>query len=413
MMKYKAILKEYPVDWKEYTFGELFDFEGSLSVARSKLGDKGIAYLHYGDIHKRNVNYVDVGKELSSLPKYDVDDIKDKYFLENGDIVFADASEDYDDIGKAVVVFNRDNIKFIAGLHTIVAKDKSETDLNFLYKRYFLSDKSVRKQIMFYATGISVLGISKTNLRKVYVKIPSFEEQQKIADILSTWDKAIELKEQLIEQKKEQKKGLMQKLLTGEVRLSGFYGDWIEVRLGELFDERRETGYNHLELLAITSGKGVVRRTDVDIKDTSSDDKSKYKRIMPKDIGYNTMRMWQGVSGFSKYEGIVSPAYTILKPVKGIDSQFMAYLFKLPKLINIFRRYSQGLVNDTLNLKYNNLKVIKVNVPRDKKEQEALSDVFQKLDFEIEANERYVEELKLQKKGLMQLLLTGKVRVKG
>ncbi|MCM3024194.1 restriction endonuclease subunit S [Heyndrickxia ginsengihumi] len=241
--------------------------------------------------------------------------------------------------------------------------------------------------------------------------LPPLPEQQKISSILSTWDKAIELKEKLIEQKKEQKKGLMQKLLTGEVRLPGFEGEWKEVRLGSILKERKETGFEQLELLAITSQKGVVRRTEVDIKDNSSEDKSKYKRILPNDIGYNTMRMWQGVSGVSEYEGIVSPAYTILKPTDKVYSYFMGYLFKLPTVVNLFKRYSQGLVSDTLNLKYENLKVIKVFIPTDINEQKSIAELFLCIDKEINILQKEVDSFKQQKKGLMQLLLTGKVRV--
>ncbi|MED1442631.1 restriction endonuclease subunit S [Aeribacillus composti] len=249
-------------------------------------------------------------------------------------------------------------------------------------------------------------------ISEITFPIPPIKEQQKIASILSTWDKAIELKEKLIEQKKKQKKGLMQKLLTGEVRLPGYSGDWKKVKLGEILKERKETGYIELELLAITSSKGVVKRTEVDIKDNSSEDKSKYKRILPNDIGYNTMRMWQGVSGVSKYEGIVSPAYTILKPTNKVNSNFIGYLFKLPKIINLFRRYSQGLVSDTLNLKYENLKGIKVTIPQDVEEQKKIAEILLSIDNEIEMLQEYVNYLKQQKKGLMQLLLTGKVRVK-
>jgi len=237
-------------------------------------------------------------------------------------------------------------------------------------------------------------------------------ERKKITDIISTWDKAIELQKNLIEQKKNQKKGLMQRLLTEKVRLPGFKGEWKEVRLGEVLKERKETGYVYLELLAITVQRGIVRRDEVDIKDNSSEDKSKYKRIMPLDIGYNTMRMWQGVSGVSKYEGIVSPAYTVLKPTDKVDSYFIGYLFKLPKVIDKFRRYSQGLVDDTLNLKYENFKVIKVRIPQDVNEQKAIAQILICVDKEIEFLEKKLEALKQQKKGLMQLLLTGKVRVK-
>lgn len=237
-------------------------------------------------------------------------------------------------------------------------------------------------------------------------------KEKKIASILSTWDKAIELKEKLIEQKKEQKKGLMQKLLTGEMRLPGFDREWKEVILGSVLKERKEIGFDYLELLAITSNKGVVRRTEVDIKDNSSEDKSKYKRILPNDIGYNTMRMWQGVSGVSKYEGIVSPAYTILIPTEKVNPEFIGYLFKHPKVVNLFKRHSQGLVSDTLNLKYENFKVIKLVMPLDIEEQKRISEVLLCIDKEIEALQREIAAFISQKRGLMQSLLTGKVRVK-
>lgn len=241
--------------------------------------------------------------------------------------------------------------------------------------------------------------------------IPPINEQNKIANILSTWDKAIELKEKLIEEKKKQKKGLMRKLLTGEMILPDFDGDWKVVKIGSVLKERNETGFNDLELLSITSKNGVVRRTEVDIKDNSSNDKSKYKRICIDDIGYNTMRMWQGVSGVSNYEGIVSPAYTIIKPNGKVDSTYIGYLFKLPKVINAFWRYSQGLVSDTLNLKYANLKIIKIRIPCDVYEQKAIARILSTADKEIDLLEQELDALKLQKKGLLQLLLTGIVRV--
>ncbi|GIP55320.1 restriction endonuclease subunit S [Paenibacillus vini] len=304
------------------------------------------------------------------------------------------------------------------------------------YERLFLSDKiwqanykvkvdgrwlantlslnTIKNRIKVLATGTSnsMKNISKENFLSLEIPFPEYEEQQKIASILSIWDKAIELKVKLIEKEKEQKKGLMQKLLTGKSRLPGFGGEWVEAKLGDLFKERKEIGYNDLELLAITSRKGIVRRTEVDIKDNSSEDKSKYKRVMPLDIGYNTMRLWQGVSGVSKYEGIVSPAYTILKPTNRVDSYYMGFLFKLPYTINLFRRYSQGLVDDTLNLKYENLKGIKVIIPQDVSEQKAIANVLICLDNLIELMETELEYIQQQKKSLMQGLLTGKVRVK-
>lgn len=277
-----------------------------------------------------------------------------------------------------------------------------------------LTINKIKYQIKNIATGTSnsMKNISKESFLSLFVPYPEYIEQQKIAAILSTWDKAIELKEKLIAQKQKLKKGLLQRLLVGKVRVPGFSEEWKEVKLGDILKERNETGFNNLELLSITSKNGVIKRTEIDGKDNSSEDKSKYKRILPLDIGYNTMRMWQGVSGVSEYEGIVSPAYTVLVPKSTIDSYFIGYLFKHPKIINLFYRLSQGLVNDTLNLKYENLKQIKIKIPKDIIEQRKIAEILSVIDKEIMINEEELALLKQQKKGLMQLLLTGIVRVK-
>lgn len=204
------------------------------------------------------------------------------------------------------------------------------------------------------------------NLSQYHLGVPCFEEQHEIAAILTTQDKVIELKEKRLAEKQRQKKHLMQQLLTGKKRLPGFSGAWKGDRLGKLFLERKETNCEGLEMLAITGTQGIIPRKELDLKDNSSEDKSKYLRVCVGDIGYNTMRMWQGVSAYSNYEGIVSPAYTILKPSSSINAKYFAYLFKMPEIISLFYRFSQGLVDDTRNLKYENFKKIKIFYPTDK-----------------------------------------------
>lgn len=241
---------------------------------------------------------------------------------------------------------------------------------------------------------------------------PDELEQQKIATILSTQDKVIELKEKRLAQKQQQKKYLMQQLLTGKKRLPGFCEKWTRKQLGELFENRVEINRSDLGLLAITSTRGILPRDCLDLKDNSSEDKSKYLRICPGDIGYNTMRMWQGVSAYSEYEGIVSPAYTILAPMEGVYSHYFAYLFKTQSVIFSFYRFSQGLVDDTRNLKYENLKKISVFIPSNVAEQRAIVQILSTADHEIGLLQKSIEAEKQKKKALMQLLLTGAVRVK-
>lgn len=258
-------------------------------------------------------------------------------------------------------------------------------------------------------TSIAHLGVSR--FADLQLAWPPLGEQKRIVEILRAWDRAITSAEQLLANSQQQKKALMQRLLTGKQRLPGFSAAWPMVSFGEAFLERVETGFIELPLLSITSEEGVVDREGTGRKDTSNADKSKYLRICPGDIGYNTMRMWQGVSGLSSLEGLVSPAYTILIPQSGVDPLFAAYLFKLPALVHVFYRHSQGLVSDTWNLKYAHFSKINWQMP-DVDEQRAIAAVLVSADREITALSQQLSQLKQEKKALMQQLLTGKRRVR-
>ncbi|MFC1815861.1 restriction endonuclease subunit S [Thermodesulfobacteriota bacterium] len=291
------------------------------------------------------------------------------------------------------------------------AVNDNNIDLNFV-RYYFLTKRGK------YLLGLASPGgagrnktLGQNELNQLPIIIPPLVEQKKIAEILSTWDNAIEQTLKLIDAKKRRKKALMQQLLTGKKRLPGFKEEWKEYPMGELFKERRETNYSHLSLLAITGNQGIIPASEIDRKDSSNEDKSKYKRIMPGDIGYNTMRMWQGVSAVSTLEGIVSPAYTICILQNTVDVNFMGYFFKFPTVINLFWRYSQRLVSDTLNLKYNNFSEIKVLIPP-KEEQRRIAQILSTADNGIYQLEARLKVLEKQKRGLMQKLLTGEVRVK-
>lgn len=262
-----------------------------------------------------------------------------------------------------------------------------------------------------FAQGTKQQNLSSEIIGSLPICFPPLAEQRKIAKILATQDRVIELKEKRLAEKQRQEKYLMQQLLTGKKRLKGFNGEWRKEKLGKIFVERREDKCEHLELLAITSTQGVIPRSHLDLKDNSSEDKSKYLHICVGDIGYNTMRMWQGVSAFSNYEGIVSPAYTVLKPKSGVNAKYFSYLFKMPDVVFLFYRYSQGLVDDTRNLKYENFKEISVSFPGNFEEQKTIVSVIENADSEIDLLRQDIEQEKRKKKALMQLLLTGIVRV--
>lgn len=244
-------------------------------------------------------------------------------------------------------------------------------------------------------------------IKEIPLALPPLPEQNAIADLLSIWDKAIEKTERLIQLKEKQFKRLLNNLIL----LPTMNGKWQQVLTKSLFKERTESKRGDLPLLSITNGDGVIPRDETNRKDSSNEDKSKYLRICPGDIGYNTMRMWQGVSALSTLEGIVSPAYTVCITGEKLHPPFIAYLFKMPFMIHRFYRYSQGLTSDTWNLKYRNFCEVRMPLPS-LEEQKQITEILKSAQNEIELLKQLLEKYKSQKRGLMQKLLTGEWRVK-
>ncbi|UCU96511.1 restriction endonuclease subunit S [Hydrogenophaga taeniospiralis] len=207
-------------EWARKPMGELFDFSGGVSASRDQLGMAGHAYLHYGDIHMSNKNHVHVTTEWPDLPKLDVplNKVGTGALLADGDVVFVDASEDDEGTSKHMVVVNPKQLPFISGLHTIVAKPKTG-ELVDLYKRYCFQTNAVKEQFRFYAVGTKVSGVSKSNIRKISILVPSPEEQTAIATILSDMDTEITALEARLTKARQLKQGMAQALLTGRIRL--------------------------------------------------------------------------------------------------------------------------------------------------------------------------------------------------
>ena len=275
--------------------------------------------------------------------------------------------------------------------------------------QYITEYINFRKPFFYESTGVPQL--TAPQIANIQVLFPPLGEQRKIAEVLGVWDEAIEKQARLIEKLALRKRGLMQRLLSAKLRLPGFSEPWKIHKLQELFTERNETNRTDLPLLSITGDRGVILQTESEKRDTSNDDKSKYKRIAKGDIGYNTMRMWQGRSALSGLEGIVSPAYTIVVPNTDVDGYYMSVLFKPPRLIYDFWTHSQGLVGDTLNCKYRDFGQVHICCPP-LAEQKAITEVLTAADREIELAKEKLERLRRQKRGLMQQLLSGKKRVK-
>ena len=162
---------------------------------------------------------------------------------------------------------------------------------------------------------------------------------------------------------------------------------WEQRKFEDFFTERNERSGNG-EMISVTIGSGIKKFDELNRFDKKPDDLSKYKRVEVGDIAYNSMRMWQGASGYSPYSGILSPAYTVITPKNGVSSRFFAYVLKQPKMIHQFEINSQGLTKDTWNLKFPAFAPIEVVAPLQLAEQEKVSELLLQLDNLITLHQR-------------------------
>jgi type I restriction enzyme S subunit len=248
-----------------------------------------------------------------------------------------------------------------------------------------------------------------TNLRVV---LPPRDEQDRIVEVLKTSAAGITAAEGLGIASARRVSALTSRHL--DCFISGTSREDTSlpsIRLGDAFNERAETSREDEPLLAITGERGVVPREDIERRDTSAEDKSNYRLILPGDIGYNTMRMWQGVCGLSTLRGIISPAYTVVTPRPDvIDGAFAAALFKAPHMIEWLRRYSQGIVDDTLNLKFEQFRQIRIRLPS-LETQRRVANAIHAIRAEADVTARLAAKLREQKQALMTRLLSGALRV--
>lgn len=288
---------------------------------------------------------------------------------------------------------------------------QKETNIEFFflimqlpyYKRlfYLMSDGVHIEKLLF-----------KTNdWMKRSLSLPPLPEQQKIATILSTQDKVIELKEKLLAQKQQQKKYLMQQLLTGKKRLPGFDRKWNYVKANEIFKSIVDKSHDgKLEVLSSTQDKGIVPRSQVDIDIKYNENSlSTYKKVCEGDFVIS-LRSFQGGIEYSNYAGIVSPAYTVLRAIVKIDNGYYKQFFKSSNYIKRLNVAVYG-IRDGKQISYDDFGQIKIPVPPIE-EQREVAKVLSTADHEIDLLQKSIEAEKQKKKALMQLLLTGKVRVK-
>ena len=250
---------------------------------------------------------------------------------------------------------------------------------------------------------------------KSKIVLPPFKEQQKIAAILTAQDKIVELKENLLTEKQQQKKYLMQQLLTGKRRLPGFSGKWKSIKIGDFIKEidERTTCNNQFKILSVTRN-GIVHQSVHFNKQIASEDNTGYKVLRKGNLAFSTMNLWMGSLDVLTIcdVGIISSAYKVFEFNKDlITIDFAINYMKSAEMIWLYKMNSeQGASIVRRNLDLHALLSSKVSLP-DLPEQTAIAEVLSTADRELDLLRQDIEQEKRKKKALMQLLLTGIVRV--
>ncbi|SDX11871.1 restriction endonuclease subunit S [Aequorivita viscosa] len=417
----KTKLGWIPEDWETPRIDEVFDFLSSNSLSRNQLNyeeEEGVYNIHYGDIHATYKRPILDFENESRVPKInkEIAISQTSDFLKDGDLVVADASEDYEGVGEAIELKNVNERKVISGLHTFAFRDKTNKTAEG-FRVYIFRNPLVKKALKTIATGSKVYGISKGNLQKFKIVLPTLPEQQKIATILSTWDSAIAKQEQLITAKQEFKKGLMQLLLTGKKRFEGFEGEWKAKKLkdlGEVFtggtpsSEVEDywggeiTWYTPSEIRG--AGKYIQKsRRKITLKGL----KNSSATIFPKNTIVICTRATIGELAISKVEACTNQGFKSLNVNENNEVEFIYYKLKQSKTI-FMRKASGSTFLELSTTDFRNLILKMPPLP----EQQKIASVLSAADKEIGLLQSELARLRGQKRGLMQRLLTGEKRVK-
>lgn len=355
-------------------------------------------YVKVGDLNAHgNTKYID--RTLNYVDDNVIEEMGAKPFP-SGSIVFPR-------VGAALRNNNKRILRHASltddNVIVVTVRDARSCSSEYLYYWFDFQD------LQRFCNDGTVPVINGKNLKRQCVPLPNIELQQEIADLLSTWDTAIQKTEQLIAAKEQHFAATSHLLLTSRKRLNGFSMKWGLRRADEIFENTSRKGHLNEPLLSVTQERGVIPRDMLEGRVTMpSGETGAFKLVEPGNFVIS-LRSFQGGLEHSNYRGLVSPAYTVLKEVVEIDRRFFRHYFKSADFI---KRLSVAVIGirDGKQISFQDFCSIKLPFPS-VDEQRAIAALLDQAEDEINLLRDYAEALKTQKRGLMQKLLTGQWRL--
>ena len=391
----KLRFKEFNDEWQNIDLKNVFEYFSTNSLSRDQLSNSGIIKnIHYGDIHRKYSAIVDVGNDVETYIK-DIN-YNNKYeYCKDSDLIFADASEDYEGIGK-VIELNNIKCNTVSGLHTILARDKQNLFAP-MFKGYYFNSPSIHNQIRILANGFKDYGISKDSINKLNINIPTKEEQSKIARTLYLLDKKIELQTKKIEDLKLFKKGLIKKIFSSDNLSEVQIKDLGTIITGTTPSKENKNYWDNGTIAWITP-TDINYERDISNSITLLTKEGLEKgRFVPKNSILVTCIASIGKNAVIKVDGSCNQQINAIIPNNDYNSNYIYYLMEYisPYLQSIAGTSATAIVNKET------FERVKVKVHKIE-EQVNIDKMLSSIESKILLENNLLNKLSELKKGLMQ-----------
>lgn len=392
--------KEFSREWKRYKCSDFLVNFPANSLSWEMLSynaSSEIFNLHYGLIHSGAPALIDI--EKYKLPCIINTNIKEQTVIENGDIIFADASEDTNEIAKSVEFINTNNKIIYSGLHTIHTRDYKKLTIigfkAFLFQSYYF-----HRQVERITQGTKIYSLNFKNFKEIYVSLPNKTEQQKITNFLTLIDNRIETQMKIIKEIESLKNSIVIKIFGDK---SKFLNKWAKTKLSDILRERKQYAQKGSKYAHVTLSKeGVVDKTDRYNRDfLVKDEEKEYKVTKLNDICYNPANLKFGVICLNKYgDAIFSPIYVTYEISKNYNPLFIELALTNSTFIGHIRKYEQGTVYERMAVSSEDFLKGTIIVPS-LEEQNNIVKTFNKIDNKLKIEKNILDKLKLQKNYLL------------
>ena len=390
---------EFTEEWRKYKVSDVLDFYSTNSLSWEQLdyNNEDLYNLHYGLIHVGLPILVDIGQ--NKLPGIKTE-CKPKNFelCKEGDVAFADASEDTNDVAKAIEFVNLNNHKTVCGLHTIHGRDNKHLTV-LGYKGYAFASPLFHNQIRRIAQGTKIYSISSKNFAECYIGIPSKDEQSKIARLLALIDSRIATQNKIIEDLKKLKVAITQKISKDNSNR--------KVMLSELLTERYEKNKDLYPVHSVSVSEGIINQVDFLGRSFAANDISNYNVVCCGDIVYTKSPTGDFPYGIVKMSSIdtkvsVSPLYGVYHPSSEYVGIYLNnYFSNSLNAKNYLHKLIQKGAKNTINITNKRFLENEISLPNETllKEYSLFISAF---DLKIKSEQKALLLLQKQKEYLLQ-----------